>query len=223
MNPVALTAKQNRQFDRLAIAQFGISGLVLMENAGRGVAESLLNERVDGPVLICCGKGNNGGDGFVIARHLSIHGIATQTVLWANPEELQGDAKTNFEILRRCGLTWEVGDDLTKFEQMLDGCSWVVDCLLGTGVQGDPRPPFNQVIDAINRSKKLVLAVDVPSGLNCDTGEPSGHTIRAVRTCTFVATKPGYQQPAAREFVGAVQVIPIGTPPAVLQTLFESL
>lgn len=219
MSEVILTAEQNRQFDKLAAEACGISGLILMENAGRGVAESLLRQSPRGPVLICCGKGNNGGDGFVIARQLSIHRIPVRVVLWAEPEELKGDAATNFEILRRCGLPWETGDDFNRFEQALSECEWVVDCLLGTGVQGDPRPPFDQVIDAINRSKKPVFAVDVPSGLNCDTGEPSNHAIRAKHTCTFVANKPGYQQPAAQEFVGGVEVISIGTPPQVLEKL----
>src|SRR5271155_5836037 len=104
MSSSYLTRAQVRDIDRRAIEEFGVPGVVLMENAGRGAAEILLSLGAGGPVAICCGKGNNGGDGFVIARHLDNHGLAVRVLLFARPDELTGDAEINFDIVRRSDL-----------------------------------------------------------------------------------------------------------------------
>ncbi len=210
-----LTRDQVRRVDRLAIEEYGISGLVLMENAGRRVADVLAQRTSHGPVVICCGRGNNAGDGFVMARHLEILGVACRVLMWANPSELRGDAAVNFRILQWTDVPVEIftnGHDAARLESLLDGAAWIVDALLGTGAKGDPRPPLDSVIDQLNASGLPILAVDLPSGLDCDTGMPGSPTIRATETCTFVAMKAGFTSPSARPYIGTVHVHDIGAP-----------
>lgn len=219
MPELVLTREQVRSVDRIAIDEFGIPGIVLMENAGRGCAELLIRRGVNGPVSICCGKGNNGGDGFVIARHLEIHGIPCEVVLFANPEELSGDAATNCRILQHSGTPIHVlqtESDAETLSRSLQQAEWVVDALLGTGTRGDIRAPFTTVIERVNRAGTPVLAVDIPSGLDCDTGQPLGPCIEARVTGTFVARKTGFLEPGAEPFLGEVEVIGIGIPPTLL-------
>ena len=197
-----------------------------MENAGRGVAEQLLQRDATSPVAICCGKGNNAGDGFVIARHLDRCGIDVQVLLLFPADELHGDALVNFEIVRRSGIPWEqiapVDGDKTSADQLaerLSAASWVVDALLGTGVTGDPRPPLDMAIKAINVSGRRVLAVDVPSGLDADTGQPGSPTVEADVTCTFVAPKPGFFVARAEPFIGDLEVLSIGAPRCLVEEM----
>jgi NAD(P)H-hydrate epimerase len=207
-----LTRDQVRALDRRAAEEFGVPGVVLMENAGRGAAEVLLSLGARGPVLVCCGKGNNGGDGLVIARHLDNRGLLVRVLLFAKPEELTGDAAINFTIIQRSRVPWEVRNC-----PPLDAAEWIVDALFGTGLAGAVRPPFDGVIAAINASGAKVLAVDIPSGLDCDTGEPLGPTVRADHTVTFVAAKKGFENPASQQWVGAIHVVDIGAPRAALR------
>src|SRR5207247_9782495 len=164
-----LTREEVRALDRRAIEEYGVPGVVLMENAGRGAAEVLLSLGVHSRVVICCGKGNNGGDGFVIARHLDNHRVPVQVLLFARPEELSGDAAINYHILARTGLPLEVhagnAVDAAAIRRELATAEWLVDALFGTGLSGPVRPPSDQVIAAINHSPARVLAVDIPSGL----------------------------------------------------------
>ena len=133
MNFDTLTRDQSRQLDRLAMDEFGMSGLVLMENAGRGAADVLCREGIDGPVIICCGKGNNAGDGFVIARHLDLRGYCPKVFLWSNPSELQGDAAANYNILCKTDVPVKVfsngfyEDETQKriFQDELADAGWV--------------------------------------------------------------------------------------------------
>ncbi len=197
-SPRTLNRQQSRRLDQRAVEEYGISGLVLMENAGRGVADLLTLLGITGPVAICCGKGNNAGDGFVIARHLDLRGYAVRVLLCGDPAELHGDAAVNFRIIERSELSihcFGSRHDAARLEEALAGTSWIVDALLGTGSQGEPRPPLDAVIDQINACATPKLAVNVPSGLDCDTGLPSSHTIRARHTCTFAAMKPGFWFP----------------------------
>jgi NAD(P)H-hydrate epimerase len=205
-----LTRFQVRELDRRATEEFGVPGVVLMENAGRGAAELLLQLGVQGTVAICCGKGNNGGDGFVIARHLDIRGVPVRVHLVVTPDELTGDAAINYRILERSNIS------IARGIETLTEAQWIVDALLGTGLSGPVRPPFWEAIDAINRRGTRVLAVDIPSGLDCDTGDPLGIAVRADHTATFVARKAGFQNPAAREWLGQVHVVDIGAPRALI-------
>lgn len=234
-----LTREQSRQLDRRAIDEYGLSGLVLMENAGRGTVDVLERLGIAGPVVVLCGKGNNAGDGFVIARHLEIRGHAAKVLLLFPPSELTGDAAANLAILQKSnvpilatpnnlnavsGADWldreAAGADWLIREAC--GADWIIDAMLGTGAHGEPRPPFDWAIDAFNAQPCKKLAVDVPSGLDCDTGEPALHTVRADHTCTYAAMKTGFLQPTAREFVGTVHVCDIGTPPRLLREVADS-
>lgn len=204
-----------REIDRRSAEEFGLPGVVLMENAGRGAAELLAPLSAPGPVLVACGRGNNGGDGFVIARHLELRGVTPRVALWADPSRLTGDAALNFRVLQRSGTALEVfatGHDAERLSQLLEGATWIVDALLGTGAKGDPRPPLDRVIEQLNAAGRPILAVDLPSGLDCDTGQPGHPTIRAARTCTFVAPKPGFAAPGAAAHTGVVSVASIGAP-----------
>ena len=197
-----------------------------MENAGRGCVDVLERLGIDGPVVILCGKGNNAGDGFVIARHLEIRGHVCRVLLLCPPDDLRGDAATNFAILQKTNvpivdLSQRAGSSATPNE--LADAAWLVDALLGTGARGEPRPPFDTAIDWINarRATTQALAVDVPSGLDCDTGQPAAHTVRADHTCTFAAMKIGFTQPAAKPYVGTVHVCDIGVPPRLIRELAQ--
>jgi NAD(P)H-hydrate epimerase len=207
-----LSRDQIREVDRIAIEDYGIPGVVLMENAGRGVADTIERLGIEGPVAIFCGAGNNGGDGFVIARHLRIRGHDVQLFVCADRARIRGDALVHLNIAEsmRLPIEWIATD--IEFSYALGGADWIVDALLGTGSIGEPRPPINVAIDLINQARAKRLAVDIPSGLDCDSGQPSQTTIRADHTCTFFAQKPAMSIPSARPFLGEVHVLDIGAP-----------
>lgn len=222
MSAPTLNRSQARRLDRLAMDEYGISGLVLMENAGRGVADKLHALGIAGPVVICCGKGNNAGDGFVLARHLDLRGYEPRVLLWAKPSELTGDAAVNYQILEKTDVPIEVfadAHDPDRLEKKLAGAAWIVDALLGTGARGEPRPPLDRVIDQLNASPGAKLAVDLPSGLDCDTGRPAQHTVRAEHTCTFATAKPGFFVPGAEQYTGKLHVLDIGAPRKLIEQM----
>jgi NAD(P)H-hydrate epimerase len=211
-----LSRAEVRDLDCRAIQEYGIPGVVLMENAGRGCAELLRKLDAKGTVAICCGKGNNGGDGFVIARHLDSAQIPVKVLLFAPANSLAGDAAIHFRILVKAGLPIENVAmqplDRETLRRELAAADWIVDALFGTGLTGTVRPPFDEVIAEINDASAQVLAVDLPSGLDCDTGQPLGPTVRADHTATFVALKKGFTNPAAQAWLGRVHVLEIGLP-----------
>jgi NAD(P)H-hydrate epimerase len=219
MNTPALTRQQCRDIDRLAIEKYGVPGIVLMENAGRGCVDVIERIGIHGLVDILCGTGNNGGDGFVIARHLHTRGYECRVTIIGHDSELKGEAAVNYEIIdwfdfpNLC-LQKTLRDMKGSLDRLGRDSDWLVDALLGTGAVGEPRPPFDTAIDWMNArsSSTKLLAVDVPSGLDCDTGQPSQHTIRADHTCTFAAMKIGFLQPAAKPYTGQVHVCDIGIP-----------
>ncbi|MBX9624378.1 MAG: NAD(P)H-hydrate epimerase [Gemmataceae bacterium] len=223
--PFTLTRAEVRELDRRAADGFGLPGLILMENAGRGCAELLMRLNPERkPVAILCGPGNNGGDGFVIARHLDNHYWPVTPILLADPEAVRGDAGVNLEIVRRL----YAGRMLPDFDRWChrnyhfeplppDGRieledAWIVDALFGTGLTRPLADPYAGAVDIINRGGRPVLAVDIPSGLDCDTGEPLGPCVRATHTATFVAPKQGFLNPASRDWTGEVHVVDIGAP-----------
>ncbi len=216
----ALTRDEVRDIDRRAIETLGLPGIVLMENAGRGAAELLIELGIDGPVTVVTGKGNNGGDGFVIARHLAIQGYEVRVLLFADPHDLTGDAATNYQVVRAAGITLRncvAEPDATEWRQDLASAAWIVDALLGTGTKGSVREPYATVIEKINASGVRVLAVDLPSGLDSDTGQPLGPCIKATHTATFVAAKKGFESPGAAAYTGDVHAVGIGVPPSLLE------
>jgi NAD(P)H-hydrate epimerase len=214
-----LTRAQVREIDRLAIEQYGIPGIVLMENASRAAARIAIRmlRRRPRRVLILCGGGNNGGDGLAIARHVHNHLIEVTVAATVAPDSWQGDAAINASILQAMGVPVEPATPAMV-------AAWqgglIVDAIFGTGLARPPRPPFPELARAVNGTGIRVLAVDVPSGLDCDTGLPLGEpeaVIRANVTVTFVARKPGFVRPQARPYLGHVVVVDIGVPRELIE------
>ena len=212
---LALTRAQCRELDRRVIDSFGVPGVVLMENAGAAMARLLLSLGVSGPIGIVCGKGNNGGDGFVIARYLDNAGLPVRVLQFADaPQESGGekdsDAAIMREILVRSGIAIETWPSVDR----LQGLPWLVDALFGTGLSTPPRDPYPAVIAAINISGAKVFSVDIPSGLDADTGEVLGGCVRADYTATVVAPKAGFAKATA--WTGQVHTVSMGAPRAAL-------
>jgi NAD(P)H-hydrate epimerase len=227
-----LTRAQVREIDRRAIEEFGVPGIVLMENAGRGAAEILMRLNPERrPVWIYCGKGNNGGDGFVIARHLDIQGYSVVVVACDDPAGLSGDAAVNCRVVKTSDiliLPPSIPNLDTMFSFMkhnkakleaMEGSKpvWVVDAIFGTGLSGPIRGTLAMCVEKMKSDGTKVLAVDIPSGLDCDTGKPPGPCVRADHTVTFVAPKAGFANPEAREWLGEVHVVGIGAPRVLLE------
>src|SRR5436305_7883134 len=185
-----------RGVDARAVADLGIPGPTLMENAGRGAAEALLAalpERGLRPrglrVAIVCGRGGNGGDGFVVARRLKRAGARPDVLLTAPPDALRGDAALKYQELRRAGIVARLVEDAATVAPVLQRADVIVDALLGTGAHGAPAPLVAALIEAINASDRPVVALDVPSGLPADGAAPEGPVVRAWLTPTFAAAK----------------------------------
>lgn len=211
----SLTREQVRDVDRQAIEEYGIPGVVLMENAGRAAAELLFSLGASGNVLICAGRGNNGGDGFVIARHLLLHGLTPEILVCCDPARITGDACINFEIVKRGGIPIHIAMDeasLLEARSRIESADWIVDALLGTGLSGAVRGIYHSAIQTINSARAKVLSVDLPSGLDCNTGQPLGSCIEADHTVTFVGRKVGFDQPDSQRWTGTVTVAGIGFP-----------
>jgi NAD(P)H-hydrate epimerase len=223
---MALTRAQAHEIDRRAVEEYGMPSLLLMENAGRGVADVIdrvVIEHVGDARLtvVCCGVGNNGGDGFVIARHLDLRGHEVRVLVWGDTSKTTADAGTNLAILEKSGIVterFEKKHDAARLASSLEGATCIVDAILGTGARGEPRPPLDAVIDQLNAVKVSRVAVDLPSGLDCDTGVAASHTIRADHTCTFVARKAGFDVAGTEAFTGIVHVLDIGAPRVLIAT-----
>jgi hydroxyethylthiazole kinase-like uncharacterized protein yjeF len=219
---IVMTRDEVRAFDAFAINELGIPGVVLMENAGRGCTEVIqakLAGREDAKVCIFCGTGNNGGDGYVIARHLRNAGVEVVVVVCGEYEKIKGDARVNLEILERLGQLVERLDlDQAEIDRRVGefakGADIIVDALLGTGLRGQVSDQCRGLIDGINALGVPIIAVDIPSGLDCDTGVPLGASIKAEQTVTFVAVKKGFiTSKRAKEYTGEVIVASIGVEP----------
>ncbi|MFO0804171.1 MAG: NAD(P)H-hydrate epimerase [Gemmataceae bacterium] len=226
MSEFWLSREEVRELDRRAIDGFGVPGIVLMENAGRGCAELLMRLNPERkPVAILCGPGNNGGDGFVIARHLDNAGWPVNVQVFAKHNRTAGDSDINFDILYASGITFDqyrpdqfasAHEDMVK-RRAIEPAGWIVDALFGNGLTRALGSPFDRIVEKINASNKPVFAVDIPSGLDCDTGEPLGPTVRATHTATFVAKKMGFLNPASKRWTGEVHVIDIGAPRVLVE------
>jgi ADP-dependent NAD(P)H-hydrate dehydratase / NAD(P)H-hydrate epimerase len=199
-------ADEMRALDRWAIEQQRIPSLELMERAGGEAARAVLALEFDGPVRIVCGRGNNGGDGLVIARLLREHGLTADALLLFGPEDLSPDARGNLERVDARQV------DAEALPDALEGSSVVVDAILGTGFTGSPRPPLDAAIEAINQAGATVVAVDVPSGVDASTGEVEAACVRADLTVTFQASKVGLWVAPGKAHAGRVEVVDIGIP-----------
>jgi NAD(P)H-hydrate epimerase len=223
-----LTSAQSRAVDHFAITHLAIPGLILMENAGQGATQSILTHASTLPspplFVIFTGSGNNAGDGFVVARHLLCASADILLIRATPPDKLTGDARTMSDICLRLALPTQMALTPGSWQD-----AWLpparplvfIDALMGTGAQGPPRPHFADLIHHCNRLRKqrpsLTIALDLPSGLNIDTGDPSDPTIVADHTLTFCTMKQAYAHPATRQFTGPTQVIPIGLPDSAIQ------
>jgi len=192
-----------RATDAWAIQERGIPGLELMERAGRGLADLVVEVAPDGPVAVACGKGNNGGDGYVAARLLRDGGRDVRALAVAPIDELQGDARANAERV-------EAVEPFAA--DRLEGCAVAVDALLGTGFSGSPHGAVAQAIATLNAAALPVVAADVPSGVDAATGVVEGEAVRAVATATFAAAKPGLWINPGKAHAGTVRVVDIGIP-----------
>ena len=229
----ALTAEAMRAADRYTIEEYGIPSFTLMEVAGRGCAEHI--QEAYGPldgeaVVVLCGKGNNGGDGLVVARHLLADDVQVYVVLTSVPDELSGDAAQNLSLLRQHdgdeaagALTIEVLDDLDALMDTIDALHprLYVDALLGTGLTSDVREPMASLVERINERGAPTVAVDVPTGLHSDTGAVLGVAVRADRTVTMAAPKVGLLVGEGPVRAGTIEVVDIGIPPFVLDRVAE--
>lgn len=231
MNPqppaVPLSRAQVREVDRIAIEEYGLPGIVLMENAGRGAADFIARYASSrGCVAVVCGRGNNGGDGFVIARHLANRGRSVRVFLACDPAALAGDAAVNYAVVRKMALPmtpFNAPDAVAAATPQLHECPVIADALLGTGFQGDVRAPLDSIIGAINAAQgAAIFAIDLPSGLDCDTGAPTNATVVATHTVTFVAPKIGFASPRAARYVGRVHVVDIGAPREIIDRVLQS-
>lgn len=219
-----MSRDQVRAFDKWAIEQMHIPGAVLMENAGRNAADCLaehLDPVQSTHVTIFCGSGNNGGDGFVIARHLANRGANPAVILCGPGGRIRGEALVHLKIIEAMNLSireldWE-GNLLKQVRQMTADTHWLVDALLGTGLAGQVKEPMAELICALNALGKPICAVDIPSGLDCDQGVPLPICIRADLTVTFAALKKGFVVTSeSRQVTGPVYVASIGISPRLL-------
>ena len=220
-----VSAKEMRWCDETAIRKFGIPGLVLMENAGRGVAENA--QQHFGPlqgkdVLIFCGKGNNGGDGFVVARHLLNAGAFVTVVLMTSPGKLSGDALTNYKTLEKVRRESKTSLLIKSYSRSLLGQlkkpSLIIDAIFGTGFSGKVLKPYAGAVQWINDQAVPVLSVDIPSGVDGTTGIVENIAVKARRTSTFGLQKTGLLCNQGQDYVGHVDLIDIGTPAAVTES-----
>jgi NAD(P)H-hydrate epimerase len=212
--PLRLTRKQVREIDRLSSERYHIPGIVLMENASRAVVDVVESMNPAGQVVLLCGGGNNGGDGLAVARHLHNRGHRVTIGLATDPDRYKGDALANWQIVQAMALpTFAATPDSIR------QCSaaLIIDALFGTGLTDPPRDPFTAIVEAIQSLGVPIVAVDLPSGLDCDTGRPLGACIRATRTVTFVAEKAGFANPQASQWLGQVTVGDIGCPKELIQ------
>jgi NAD(P)H-hydrate epimerase len=216
------TAQQMAELDRVAIQHYGIPSLVLMENAGRSCTDRIfriLEEKVGAPqeasVAVVCGKGNNGGDGMVIARHLHNRGVYVEVFLLGEVEDLSKDARTQYEILRRMDLEIRVIRDTEGIEDLrsyLEEVHLCVDAILGTGISSPLSGTVREVVEVINLSMATVFAVDIPSGIDATTGRILGEAIRADYTGTFGLLKLGNVLLPGSIHCGETDIYDIGIP-----------
>jgi hydroxyethylthiazole kinase-like uncharacterized protein yjeF len=220
-----LTVDEMREMDRQTIESFGLPGRVLMENAGRGAARVLIKKFPDvfsKRVAIVAGRGNNGGDGFVIARYLAQAGVSVTVYLLSESSRLSGDAADNFNLLAGLNIPVREITDESGFNQVKTEMAhhqlWV-DAIFGTGLNSEVKGFFKSVINFINGLNRPILSVDIPSGLDSDSGKTCGACIRTDVTVTFAFAKIGHIQLPGADYTGELHIIDIGIPPHIVENV----
>lgn len=221
--PRVVTAEEMQAVDKYTIDTLNIIGRVLMENAGRAVFSTIRarwTPLTGKRAAVLCGKGNNGGDGFVIARYLHEAGVACETCLVGATGDVRGDAAANYLTLMRLGLTVR---EISELEMLPDlrQADFIVDALLGTGVRGPLQGLMAQIVTRINESGRPVIAIDLPTGMNADTGEVAGPCVKAQLTATIGCRKQGLLFSPSREHAGELVVAEIGFPEAAFRQVAE--
>ncbi|HET7657313.1 MAG TPA: NAD(P)H-hydrate dehydratase [Bacillales bacterium] len=214
-----VTGKEMGEIDRVMMESIGLSGPMLMENAGQAVARKLLERlQPDDRIAVLIGSGNNGGDGFVVARVLLDKGYDAEAWLIPPRTKIKGDAKVHFELFERAGFqVWEYSQNKNGLDDRIDRYTVIVDAMLGTGVRGVARQPYKEWIERVNASGACVISVDLPSGVHADGGELEGPVIRADRTFTLQCPKLSALTYPSAEYYGEWELVDIG----ILQTVIE--
>ncbi len=210
-----------REMDRLTIQDLGIPGAVLMENAARGATRIFMDHfepSRDAHVVILCGSGNNGGDGYVMARYIKEAGVAVTVILLSELKKISGDARTNLDVIQRLNIeVLEIPDakKWVKGRRVVRACDAIIDGILGTGLNSPVRGFYRKVIEEVNALSKPVMSIDIPSGLNADTGQIMGVAMKADLTVTFGFPKIGQLVFPGAEVVGRLTRVNIGIPESI--------
>jgi NAD(P)H-hydrate epimerase len=207
-----VTAEEMMELDRRAREDLGIPSIILMENAGRFVAQEAAKLSPGRKISVICGKGNNGGDGFVAARYLQEMGFDPFVILIGKTEDVKHDPKVNIERLK---VPINEAVDAASFEVMkpkIADSDLIIDAIFGIGLNTDLKSPYIEIVTWLNSLHKPILAVDVPSGLNATTGKIMGAAIKATKTITFAAAKTGFFKADGPRYVGEVELADIGIP-----------
>jgi len=210
-----VTAKEMKELDRAAIEKYGIPAGRLMENAGRAAAEEAMKCAKRGGVFVFCGYGNNGGDGFVAARYLTKNSYNTFVFLAGKPRPFSEESKANFEAVMEAGCKPQVMATPTDIDRELSNLNKpdiVIDAIFGIGMKGSLDDFYIRLIEKINSIGAPIVSVDIPSGLDSDTGEPLPVAVKAVKTVTLGLPKVGFKNPKAKLYTGEVVVADIGLP-----------
>ncbi|MFH1397270.1 MAG: NAD(P)H-hydrate epimerase [Candidatus Omnitrophota bacterium] len=213
-----VTARQMKKLDCLATKRYGIPALVLMENAGRSAAEEalkMLAKKGLSRVAIFCGYGNNGGDGLVCARHLINKGIQVKIYLVGKNKKFSEESEVNYKILQKIKQKIKIvrsGRLLDRLEKEIKKCNLIIDGIFGIGIKGELDGFYLKLFSILNTSKIPILSLDIPSGLDADTGRPLGNALRAKKTVTFGLLKKGLIKKEARKFTGKIIIGDISLP-----------
>jgi NAD(P)H-hydrate epimerase len=232
LKATVLSTEAVRRVDQLAVNEYGMNSLVLMENAALGCVHWLLGSCDNAArTVILCGRGNNGGDGLAIARHLQLHGWPCHVFLLGPLEELSADNRCNLEILQSqggpgpglevtlCDSRSQSADSMVA--EAIGSAQLVIDAMLGSGASGDPRPPLRQWIEAANSAEALRVAIDIPTGIDAETGAQGSPAFHPHATLTFVAKKPAMSLPSSGVLFGEICVLPIGIPSHLIRRILD--
>ncbi len=219
-----VTAAQMKEIDRTAIEKYGVPAGILMENAGAAVANEAVKSVKAGNVLVVSGYGNNGGDGFVVARHLAKKGFGVSVILAGRPRPFSNETGNNFKALLESGAAPLAIYSISGMEKTFAGlprCDIIVDALFGIGIKGPLDEFYKALIGRINSGDVPVISVDLPSGLDADEGTPCPAAVKAAKTIALALPKAGFMNPAAKAYTGEVVVVDIGIPDAAIEDVLR--